>query len=286
MTTRNDKTTRIKTTFVEPLTYNEIKGWESLEKGDIQRKHTIWATKWMLLAGLDLLKEKEMKDMPEWVNKIDISDVPNWLLKYWKKWDRDIKGLSPESKEKITSALARIKIKWNRDNEGHGIIIEIWGKTLDIHDRSFYNDIDSDYKDEIKNDRVKKTGVEWSERSFYNSGVYQIHNSRHYSRWEDAYHFPTEEENERILKKLWDFAGLDDESDQIAMLMVLTGMYWDYWIPNVYMGRPAGECITLICEENYRKIYKDYHGFGSYSVYSVGDNSDFLDDDDTVDDID
>lgn len=265
-------TTKLKDDYITPLTYNEIKGEEDLKIGKVQRQHTVATTRWMLLWGLDLLKNKEMRDMPERVKSIDISEVPNWLLKYWKKRDKDIEGLSPESKEKITGSLSRIKIIWGKEVEGHNITIKMWDKTIDLHDWSFYNTLNWEYHVKIKNDWVDKTGVEWSERSYENSWVTELNHNTGYPSWKNDYYMLSIEDTKKFLKKLWDFAGLDDEKDQIAMLMALTGMYWNYRIP-------YWTSTTLICHEKYREIEEhDYHGRGVYSVFSIGRNSNFLND--------
>ena len=43
-------------------------------------------------------------------------------------------------------------------------------------------------------------------------------------------HIPKIEEMKDLLGELWKQSDLTDQKDQIAMLMYLTGIYWDYWL--------------------------------------------------------
>ena len=196
---------------------------------------------------------KAMKDYESaqiayrWKAEENIRNIPPELKDFRKKWEEEI-NISDESKEKIIKAVERIKpsirkrVDWSMQIE-----MSLWWKKCKILDIN----IDAHSDDEYKNEEpykwiTKKTVNLWWMRG---NNIKKWKNKKLAKYVEEQsgkwFQMPSENLYKQILKKLWEEAGLSKESDQIAMLMYLTGMYWCYrWTMNNKDSRSSLICLT------------------------------------------
>jgi len=149
------------------------------------------------------------------------------LKGYREQWKEKIQIIS-KSKSKILKTVKNISVNLKKDTDWKGRLIEfkLWNKKYVILDPKL--NIHSD--DECN--FVKFSGMLWDNiENWTNQKLKQYVKEK---QWEWL-HIAKIEEMKSILRELWKYAGLgneneDDEADQIAMLMYLTGMNWGYWL--------------------------------------------------------
>ena len=155
------------------------------------------------------------------------------LEKYREAWREKIK-ISDESKEKIIKAAKNINVNIETDEEGSRLIeFEIWWKEWKILDPILNNHTDDDYRygdsydaiNEITRAEVELIWMMWDNVDNWENKELAEYVKQKEREW---LHIAKIEEMKDLLEELWDAAYLNDEGDQIALLMYLTGMDWFY----------------------------------------------------------
>lgn len=175
------------------------------------------------------------------------SELVKDLIDFRKTWKKGIDfckswKVSNESKEKIVTAINKISVNLEKDKDGSRLInFKLWNKNYTILDAKIENHTDSYYKNDYSWDEV----VLWWMKS-YDVNRRENKELKAYvkEKQREWFHIPKKEEIQLLLKELWKNVGLNTEykvrgelwplistkSNQIAMLMYLTGMDWKYWL--------------------------------------------------------
>lgn len=183
-------------------------------------------------------------------------DGPNRPLELeeWRKL-REIMTTNNETKQKIINAVNKISSNqfnvsiqkdWSRQIE-----FKLWEKKYKLLDINVWAHTEDKYKDAFEPPKywMKKDALlwwmDWDNVDNWKNEKLKGYVKKKQSEWLDI---PKIEEVKDMLKALWKEAGISKESDQISMLMYLTGMYSRY---KLYHGRYNGELLSaLICDSN------------------------------------
>ncbi len=167
--------------------------------------------------------------------ELDEGEIPQELKDFREKWEERIEGIDDESKEKIIKAAEKIPVKVETESDGSRLIeFKLWWKRWKILDPKLNSHSDDEYKynpdyNSITHidDTVKLWWMRWNDVNQWKNKKLANYVKQKEKQW---LHIAKIEEMKDILAELWENAGLDDENDQIAMLMYLTGMDWWYWL--------------------------------------------------------
>ena len=168
------------------------------------------------------------------------------LNQYRENWKKNIRNFSDEEhkneiKEKIIEATKNIEIKVTIDNNWSRYIgLKLWKLEYILFDPNLKNYIDDEYKYENYKYRNRNNELDEKEKGYVSAywmwwdDTNQRKNQKlkkyiNEKQWEWL-HIAKIEEIKNILKELWKLANIDDEHDQIAMFMYLTGINWYYWL--------------------------------------------------------
>lgn len=201
------------------------------------------------------VKRRKLKKLQDMVDKAIASEqeIPDDLKNYREEWKKNIKNIDEESKQKIIEAAEKIIINVETDSDGSRLIkFKVWWKKWTILDPKLSKNNDE------RNDTVQLLWITWD-------NTYDRKNKRlaKYVRQkqEEWLHIPKIEEMKDLLGKLWDEAGLDSKSNQIAMLMYLTGMHWHYrlsmWDNERSINNQDISRSRLTCKNDVRGLYWD-----------------------------
>ena len=202
----------------------------------------------------------------------EVLDIPEELKEYREKWKEKIKNISDESKEKIIKAAENIEVKVNVDSDWSRLIeFKLRGKTCKILDPRLEDHTDDEYRTpvnyssitEIDRDYVKLWWMEWDNVDEWENEKLKAYVKKKESEW---LHIPKIEEMKTLLRELWKQANLSEAKDQIAMLMYLTWMEWDYWLSMWDYKKSWSENSRslLDCRDAYRYFDDD----GLYNSYA------------------
>ena len=204
---------------------------------------------------------ENMKERMEIVeNEAEIRwEIPQELEDFRKKWEEKIKWIDDKSKEKIVEAAETIPVKVETESDGSRLIeFKLWNKTWKILDPKLKTHSDDEYfvnKEYTfireRDEWVKLWWMMWDDVSNWENKKLAKYVKEKEKEW---LHIAKIEEMKAILTEIWESAGLDGESDQIAMLMYLTGMDWWYWLSmwdNESSGSPNSRS-ELHCHGNNR----------------------------------
>ena len=145
-------------------------------------------------------------------------------------WKEKIKWYI-EPKEKIAEAAEKIPVKVEIDSEWSRLIeFKLWDKTYKILDPILNNHSDSKYRSRsIYWDRVFVLWMQWNDVEKWKNRKLAEYVMSKQQEW---LHIPEKGEFMQLLQELWKFANLKEEADQVAMLMYLIWMdwNWNYWL--------------------------------------------------------
>ena len=227
--------------MLDKLTEQEQKEYEKL-----QWLERFWKLTWKVLPESAKRKLEEYRRRlsesiqggwivdKEWT--WEVFDIPEELKEYREKWKEKIKNISDESKEKIIKAAENIEVKVNVDSDWSRLIeFKLRGKTCKILDPRLEDHTDDEYRvhfksssiTEIERDYVKLWWMKWDNVDEWENEKLKAYVKKKEREW---LHIPKIEEMKDLLGELWKQSDLTDQKDQIAMLMYLTGIYWDYWL--------------------------------------------------------
>lgn len=185
--------------------------------------------------------------------------LPERLSEYRSLREQRIRWVSPESKEKIKNAAENIKCEVEMyDNWARRVHLKFWKHwCTDLYFTEYLLDPEKvlwDYSENEPNPitwgesiNVNLAWIEWPDPDNWED--YKVRN--YYQRRT----MPTNEWMRSVLNILWNYAGLHEERDQIALMMYLTGMEWKYWLAE-------GESVDLLSfssEEGKRLHLREDH---------------------------
>lgn len=188
-------------------------------------------------------------------------EIPEDLKNYRKAWKEKIRDISEENKEKIIKVADKIPVKVEIDSDGSRLIeFNLWGKTRKILDPELEAHSDSEYFVNYNDTTWTYKWVElwwmiWDDVDWWKNQKLKEYVREKQWEW---LHIAKIEEMVSILKEFRKEVGLDDVKDQIAMLMYLTGMDWNYRLSmwsSFWSGSEESRYI-LCCYDN-KRLY-DY----------------------------
>ncbi len=195
--------------------------------------------------------ERELANLKDKVSKIEgtinVDNPPKTLEKFWEipselknyrqLWEKNIKNINLGVKNKIKQAANKINVKVNKDIDGSRLIeFKLWSKTYKILDPKLENHTDNKYRVHLSNvssignlnkDAVLFEWMEWDNVEEWRNQKLKSYVKRQRWNW---LQIPTKDGMKGLLSELWKQAWLNEDGDQIAMLMYLTGMDWAYWL--------------------------------------------------------
>ncbi len=208
--------------------------------------------------------------------ELEEGEIPQELKDFREAWKERIIGIDNKSKEKIIKAAEKIPVKVETESDGSRLIeFKLWWKRWKILDPKLNSHSDDEYKyslnrDSIKHidDTVKLWWMRWDDVEEWNNEKLKEYVKEKQREW---LHIAKIEEMKDILAELWENAGLDDENDQIAMLMYLTGMDWRYWLSmwNSEKSGSQGSRSLLNCNANIRDFNYYSYGFINASLCMI-----------------
>ena len=141
--------------------------------------------------------------------------------------------MDDETKNKIIEVTNRIAPKIKIETDWSRMIeIKIWWKEYKILDVNAETHTDDEYGYSKRYVWMKKYEVRVWWMMWDNVDNWENEKLKEYVKEEERkwFHIPKIEEMMDLLNELWEEAGIKRESDQIVMLMYLTGMYGFYWL--------------------------------------------------------
>ena len=156
------------------------------------------------------------------------------LMEYRESWGEEI-DLDDSAMDLITEAVEEIPLMIEVDSDGSRLIeFKLWDKIYKILDPKIKAHSDPEYFKNAeysfikeRDEWVKLWWMMWDDVDDWENQKLKEYVEQKRREW---FHIPTIEEIGKLLEELWDFAGLWDEDEQIAMLMYLTGIDWRYWL--------------------------------------------------------
>lgn len=178
-----------------------------------------------------IIQEKSQKNASD---ELKLWEISQELHNYREWWKENISNLSEEIKQKIIEAAEKIPLRETVDNDGSRLIeFKLWNMIYKILNSKLENHTDDEYKSFGFYNDVNKRRVEiklwWMNLGdIDNWGNIKL---REYvkEKGEKWLHIPSIKEIHILLSELWKYVGLSKESDQIAMLMYITWIEWEYW---------------------------------------------------------
>lgn len=146
------------------------------------------------------------------------------ILRNREKWKQTIRNIDSQSKEKIIQAAKKIPLKYvEYKDKTKSVEFKLWNKTYKIMEPNLENHSDSKYY--VKGvDGVDEEWMKWNVNEWKNGKLSEYVKQK----WKEWLRIPTIEEINNLLWELWKFTWLDNEKDEMAMLMYLTGLGWQY----------------------------------------------------------
>jgi len=170
--------------------------------------------------------ETEVQNAPEKVK------IPPKLKAFREKWEKNI-GLPEDKKKAIIEAVNRIQKGAKEESDWSiSVTFELWWKRYkSLNVNLSKENSDKKYLKSFKYQWREKEEVElewmmWDDTSNWKNKKLAKYIDK---QKKDGLKIPTIELRRELLSKLWEEAGLTEESDQIAMWMYLTWSYWWYW---------------------------------------------------------
>lgn len=206
-----------------------------------------------LFESLESIPDEEIIEAWKEIEKIQKKlEIPQELRDFRKIWDRNIDvntNISEEWKEKIIKVVEGIPVKIEEETDGSRIIeFKLWDKKYKILDVNIDTHTDEEYMIVSRVNGIMKNEVLlwwmlWDDIDKWENKKLKSYVKSKENEW---LYIPQEDEIRDLLDELWKVANINDEYEQVAMLMYLTGMFWGYWL-NMHNSRENRRNI-LSCE--------------------------------------
>ena len=190
-------------------------------------------------------------------------------LNDFREWRKNEIDLDDSTKNKIINIVENTPMNIDIDADwsllieitlelaGHDTVLKILNPNLENHTDDEYR-VDKKY--------VKLWWMLWDEtnrRANRNLFYYVLGKQREWLK------IPQQEDIEKILNELWEYANLNDREDQIAMFMYITWMNWEYrlgtWTCEKSKWWRTNGRYCLWCEKKRKR------GFGGCKLYITDD---------------
>ena len=200
--------------------------------------------------------QKEKKNEEEQKKEVALQE----LMDFRETWETEI-DLDDSAIDLITKAAEDIPVKIEIESDWSRLVeFKLWDKTYKILDPKLKTHSDPEYFDNTEYSFIGKRD-EWVELWWMMWDVVDDWENQKLKEFvkqkkREWLHIPRIEEMEKLLKELWHFADLRDEEEEIAMLMYLTGLDWDFWLSmwdDMESGNEDSRTI-LICGDVYGDI--------------------------------
>ena len=207
-----------------------------------------------LLAALESIPEDNI--MRIW-SKMDESERRRELEDFRERWRERIDNIDENVKKIIIEKSKDIPVSVEKDIDGSRLIeFSIWGEIrkildpkLEKYSEGFRPHSSKWYTDSINRlydyNEVILYWMRWDDvEKWENKKLRDYVKEKKDKEWFDI---ATEEQIKKILSALWEKAKLDNENDQIAMFMYLTGIDWSYRLKDYSWGsRSILYCLSYL----------------------------------------
>lgn len=193
-------------------------------------------------------------------------DIPSELIEYRKMWEKNIGDIDEETKDKIIRASKEINVKVNEDEDGSRIItLKVWDNTYHILDSNLKNHSNAWYTMHENSQSITNLDKDYALPEWiwdpeyiggWNNKKLATYVEKKESEWWEIPSLYTLYDH--ILPSLWQLANIGKTSDQMAMLMYLTGMDWSYYIIGNY-----GYFKRLLLTSLSRGVARSEYGWGA-----------------------
>jgi hypothetical protein len=181
--------------------------------------------------------------------------VPQPLQSFRKTWKEEIKIIYETTKSKIEEAAKSIPVRVETEKDGSRLIeFKLWWKKRKILDPKLKTHSDENYfygEEWIsitkRDERVKLWWMMWDDVDSWSNKELAKYVKEKQQEW---LHIPSETEIKKLLEELGKEINSSKLPDQIAILMYLTGMDWDYRLSM----RDGDTRSRLRCDDNGRYI--------------------------------
>ena len=189
-----------------------------------------------ILKSLEAISNEEIMKAWEELEKAQKElENPQELKDFREAWKEKIRNIAYYDVEKIIKAAENIPVKVEKDSDGSRLIeFKLWNKKYKILDSNLESHTDDYYRykpyyDSITHihDYVRVGWMWWDDVDRWENEELKKYVKE---KQRKRLHIPKIEEMKSILQELWKKAGLSAENHQIAMLMYLTWMDWEYWL--------------------------------------------------------
>ena len=216
----------------EKSDYQRLKWIENLAKvlwkkvpQNVKKKLEQYRDKVAKMIGIINEEESEDSKISKDLELSEFSECPQDLKDARELWEKEIRDISDESKEKIFKAAEKIPVKVEKDIDGNKLIeFSLNGKKYKILDPDLVANSDRSF---LLVDVAGHEWMIWDDVEQWKNQKLKEYVKQKQLEW---FHIPNIEEMKNLLDKLWNLANLHEEKDKIAMLMYLTGMNWAYWL--------------------------------------------------------
>ncbi len=184
----------------------------------------------------ELNKEIIVEDTTE-INTNQI--LSRQISDYRESWKRNIIDITHENKEKIIKAIEEIPHTVEVDEEWSvTTTITVWNKTYKILNVNLKNHSDEKYLStgapsftKFNRYSVSEAGMLWNDPNEWKNKKLAEYIKTQNEQW---FYMPNLSEIKMLLRDLGETQNLSNEEDQVALLMYLTWMEWDYWLAEWY----------------------------------------------------
>ena len=217
--------------MLEKLTEQEQKEYERLQK--LER---FWKLTWKSLpedaeVKLEWFRKRlwELIIVSKKVSKEWNLDISQELKESREAWEKNVMGISEDTKENIIKAVDNIPVKVEVDSDGSRLIeFKLWDETYKILDPKLCNHTDFEYCNDWEDkNRVKLWWMRWDNVDERKNEKLKEYVREKQREW---LYIPGLADVLNLLCDLWSMANLDNREDQIAMLIYLTWLDWCYWL--------------------------------------------------------
>lgn len=156
------------------------------------------------------------------------------LKKQRERREKEMNFLAVDVKKRIIETSKKIPMEVNKVDWNTVFEISLWWKKYSIMDVNLNRHAGAYVEKRPLYKQHKRHGeIEWHEINA-NLNEKNLEFDEYLKSQEEKWFFmPSEDLIRSILWRLWEKANLDNESDEIAMLMYLIGIEWEYWLKSV-----------------------------------------------------
>lgn len=220
-------------------------------------------------------RKAEQKKVEQKFENKENREIPQKLKDFRKKWEKII-YFSNDTKKKVIDAVNKIPHRATIESDGSMLVeFELWWKAYKTLNVNLAEHSDDVYLSPFnynwqKNYEVKLWWMIWD-----NTGERKNRKLAKYVEKEKddrKMEIPTVEFQMNLINKLWDYAGLTEESDKIAMWMYLTWNYGFFWLSmwdSEHSKSQENSRPALLSSDTSRTL--NYYSFDNYgaSLYLI-----------------